>query len=477
MRNNSEVKADAKKLLEHFTTAPAGVRERFAQGKRLRQQTPRSSHATFKLSSRRFDPVELLEAQAKTRLANLVPVRYARMLASPFAFLRGAAAIMARDLSITPKTGLLVQACGDMHVGNFGVFATAERALAFGINDFDETSPGAWEWDLKRLATSALMAGRVLGANKLLCQEAARVVVQSYREHVQSYARMGHLQLWNTQISEQSLLNALPKNLRKRAKLILAKARRRTHLQVLEKLTDILDDRKRIVETKPLIVRETHTSAGRPVREALGLFLLHYMESLAPDRRLLLSRYRVVDVARKVVGIGSVGTRCWVIYMEGQDGKDPLFIQVKEAQPSVLELYFGKSPFRNHGQRVIAGQQLIQGSPDIFLGWGELDGTHYYVRQLRDMKGGVSLEPGHFRPQSLPAYASLCGWGLAFAHAKSADAALLAGYVGQSDALDDAITAFAEAYGDQTERDHRALQAAAKRGRIKVASPAAAGLG
>ena len=468
--------AAAHKLLAHFTAAKASVRERFAQGKRLRQHTPRSSHAALKLSSRRFDPVDVLEAQAKTRLANLVPVRYARMLASPFAFLRGSAAIMARDLSTTPRTGLHVQACGDMHLGNFGVFATAERTLAFGINDFDETSPGAWEWDLKRLATSALVAGRVLGANKQLCQEAARAVVQSYREHVQRYARMGHLQLWNTQINEQSLLKALPKNLRKRAKSLLAKARRRTHLQVLEKLTDILDDRQRIVETKPLIVRETHTSAGRPIREALGLFLLHYMASLAPDRCLLLSRYRVVDVARKVVGIGSVGTRCWVMYMEGQDGDDPLFIQVKEAQPSVLEPYFGKSSFGNHGQRVVAGQQLIQGSPDIFLGWGELDGTHYYVRQLRDMKGGVSLEPGKFRPQSLPAYAGLCGWALAFAHAKSGDAALLAGYVGQNDALDEAIAAFAASYGDQTERDHAALQAAAKRGRIKVASPAAAGL-
>lgn len=476
MRSNAKVRATAQKLIVHFTATKVSLRERLAQGKRLRHHIPRSSHATLDISSRRFDPVDILEAQAATRLAKLIPVRYAHMLGSPFAFLRGSAAIMARDLSSTPRTDLHVQACGDMHVSNFGVFATAERALAFGINDFDETSPGTWEWDLKRLATSALVAGRFLGADKLLCLEAVRAVVQSYREHLQTYARLGHLHLWNTQITEQALLKALPKNLYKRAQSILAKTRRRTHLQVLAKLTEILDDQKRIVESKPWVVRETRTSTGRPVREALSLFLLHYMDSLSPDRRLLLSRYRVVDVARKFVGIGSMGTRCWIIYLEGQDDNDPLFLQIKEAQPSVLGPYFGKSLFANQGQRVVAGQRLIQGSPDIFLGWGEQDGTQYYVRQLRDMKGGVHLEPEKFRPHNLPDYAGLCGWALALAHAKSGDAALLAGYVGQNDALDEAIAAFAASYGDQTERDHAALKSAAKRGRIKIASPAAAGL-
>ena len=247
-------------------------------------------------------------------------------------------------------------------------------------------------------------------------------------------------------------------------------------MQVLAKLTKILDDQKRIVEARPWVVRETRTSTGRPVREALSLFLLHYMDSLSPDRRLLLSRYQVVDVAKQFVGIRSMGTRCWIIYLEGQDDNDPLFLQIKEAQPSVLAPYFGKSLFANQGQRVVAEQRLIQGAPDIFLGWGKQDSTQYYVRQLHDMKGGVHLEPEKFRPHNLPDYAGLCGWALALAHAKSGDAALLARYVWENDALDEAIAAFAVSYGDQTERDHTALKSAANRGRIKIASPAAAGL-
>jgi uncharacterized protein (DUF2252 family) len=369
-----------------------------------------------------------------------------------------------------------VQACGDMHVANFGVYASAERVLRFGINDFDETSPGAWEWDLKRLATSAYVAGRHLGADKAMCEAGARAMVQSYRQRMQHYAGLGHLQLWNTQISDSEVMAVLPTALRERAKAIMAKAKARTHLQVLEKMTDLLDDRQRIIEARPLIVRAETTSTGRPVQEALGLFLQHYIASLAPDRQLLLSRYRVVDVAHKVVGVGSVGTRCWVIYLEGQGSDDPLFLQVKEAQPSVLAPHFGASPFANQGQRVVAGQRLIQGSPDIFLGWGELDGVQYYVRQLRDMKGGVSLEPGKFKLSGLPAYAGLCGWSLAFAHAKSGDAAQLAGYLGESDTLDEAIAGFAQAYAEQTLADHAALQAAAKGGRIPVASAAQAGV-
>lgn len=466
----------AAQLLVDFAAIKPSICERLAQGKLLRKQTPRTSHSAFTYSTQRPDPVDILEAQAKTRLPELVPIRYARMLASPFAFLRGAAAVMAQDLATSPVTGLQVQACGDMHVSNFGVFASAERKLVFGINDFDETLPGAWEWDLKRLATSALVAARSLGGDKVICEEAARAVVKSYREHLQDYAAMGHLHLWNVQIDEQGLLDALPADLRTRAQSIFEKAKQKTHLQVLEKMTDLLDDQQRIVEIKPLVVRETHTQAGRSIQEALGMLLVQYIDSLPFDRQLLLSRYRVVDVVRKIVGVGSVGTRCWIIYMQGQGLDDPLFLQVKEAQPSVLEPYFNKTAFANQGQRVVMGQRLIQGSPDIFLGWGEVDGVQFYVRQLRDMKGGATLDQGKSSLKALPAYGMLCGWALALAHAKSGGAALLAGYVGNSDVLDEAVAKFSTAYGDQSERDYGALEKAAKSGRIKVASRADAGL-
>jgi uncharacterized protein (DUF2252 family) len=476
MATRKTASAASEQLLSSFTKASPSYQQRMEQGKLLRKSCPRISHADLALPSRRADPVALLEAQAKSRLPDLIPIRYARMLASPFAFLRGTAAVMARDLAHTPVTGLQVQAGGDMHVANFGLFASAERKLIFGINDFDETLPAAWEWDLKRLATSALVAARHMGADQEVCEQATRSVVKAYREHLHEYAKMGHLQLWNANIDEAALLKALPADLQDGAKAVIAKARSRTNLQVLEKMTDLLDDSAHLVETKPLIVRETHTQSGRPIQEALGLFLSHYMASLAPERRLLLSRYRVLDVARKVVGVGSVGTRCWVIYLQGQDLDDPLFIQVKEAQESVLAPYFGASVYANQGHRVVAGQRLLQGSPDIFLGWGELDGVQYYVRQLRDMKGGVTLEPGKIPSKNIPAYAKLCGWALALAHAKSGDAALLSGYLGNSDTLDQAILSFANTYAEQNERDYQALQKAAASGRIKVASASEAGL-
>ncbi|HKA56236.1 MAG TPA: DUF2252 domain-containing protein, partial [Candidatus Binatia bacterium] len=426
-------------------------------------------HGAFALSTTRQDPVAILEAQARTRLPELVPIRYARMLTSPFAFLRGAAAVMAHDFATTATTGLMVQACGDMHVANFGVFASAERNLIFGINDFDETHPGPWEWDVKRLVASAAVAARFFGADRVLCEEAARACVQAYRKRMQQYARMGHLALWYTSIDEPAVLEALPPEVRKRAGQVMSKARQRTHLQVLDKLTDLVDAEQRIVEARPLIVHETHTRPGRTMTEALELFLQDYLASLPPDRRQLLARYQMLDVARKVVGVGSVGTRCWVIFMRGVDNNDPLFLQVKEAQESVLTPYVGPSAYANHGHRVVVGQRLIQGAPDIFLGWAEQDGTHYYVRQLRDMKGGLEFDPTRVRVANFPAYCILCGWALALAHAKSGDAALIAGYVGTSAALDESMARFALAYADQTERDHEALTRAARHGRIRVA--------
>jgi uncharacterized protein (DUF2252 family) len=456
--------------LDRFLAERPTVGDRLAAGKALRQKVLRRDYACFQPPDNREDPIAILEAQAQTRLPQLVPVRYARMLTSPFAFLRGAAAIMIRDLAPMPTTGSQVQACGDMHLANFGVFASAERNLIFGINDFDETYPAPWEWDLQRLAASAVVAGRFLGGDRALCEAAARSAVRSYRQYLRQYAQMGYLELWYARIADTDLLKVLPAEWQKRAKIILDKARQRTHLQVLDKMTDLIDDRQLIVEDRPLIVREQMTSTGRPIAEALELFLQDYLPSMNAERRFLLSRYRILDVARKVVGVGSVGTRCWVIYLQGRDVGDPLFLQVKEAQPSVLEPYAAPLAIDNQGQRVVTGQRLIQGAPDIFLGWGEQDGIHYYVRQLRDMKGGIEFDPTKFRLGGLPEYCGLCGWALALAHAKSGDAAMLAGYVGKSEELDEALAKFARAYADRTERDYDLLVAAARQGRIQVAS-------
>jgi uncharacterized protein (DUF2252 family) len=376
---------------------------------------------------------------------------------------------MSADLASTPVTGLQVQACGDMHVSNFGVFASAERNLVFGINDFDETLPGPWEWDLKRLAASVVAAGRFLGADTALCEEGVRAAVRSYRKRMRRYAEMGYLELWYTRIGEQNILDALSPDARAGAERILAKARERGHMQALDKMSELVKGRQLIVEQKPLIVRETRSEAGRPIAEALAHVLDLYVASLPEDRRTLLARYRIVDVARKVVGVGSVGTRCWVILMTGNGTDDPLFLQFKEAQASVLAPYTRGRRWACEGERVVVGQRLIQGAPDILLGWGTVKGKHFYIRQMRDMKGGVELEPGKAKVQNLPEYSKLCGWALALAHARSGDPAAIAGYLGKSEAMDDAVARFALAYDGQTTRDHQALVAAARAKRIPVA--------
>ncbi|HTN70589.1 MAG TPA: DUF2252 domain-containing protein [Methylomirabilota bacterium] len=458
------------RLTESFVAPRLSVEERIAVGKTLRAKVPRSRHAELTLASNR-DPIGIILEQAKSRIKELVPIRHARMLASPFAFLRGAAAVMAADLAPTPSTGLRVQACGDMHVSNFGVFASAERNVVFSINDFDETQPGPWEWDLKRLASSAYVAARFIGAGRSDREAAARATAASYRRWMRKYAWMGNLATWYATIDMDDVFRALSSDARARAKAILAKAQKRNHLQVLDKMTDLIDDQRRIIEQRPFVVRTTHTWKGRPVEEALGLFLEAYLDSLPHDRRQLLERYRIIDVAHKIVGVGSVGTRCWVILLRGAGEDDPLFLQVKEAQPSVLARYFPVKPaYSNHGHRVVVGQHLIQGSPDIFLGWGEVDGVHFYVRQLRDMKGGTEIEPGKSKPANLIEYCGLCGWALALAHAKSGDAAAISGYIGKSDALEDALATFAARYADVTERDHAAMAKQARAGRIKVAA-------
>lgn len=461
----------AAELLKHFQSKQRSVEERMEIGKKLRSKFPRIKHGEYKPSRKRKDPVSILEEQGKTRLQELIPIRYARMLTSPFAFLRGGAAIMAADLAAHGKiTGLNVQACGDMHVANFGIFASAERNLIFGINDFDETLPGPWEWDVKRLVASIVASGRFLGATKTLCDESVRAAVSSYRKRMRSYAAMGNLELWYSTIKEDDIRKSLTGTALEGLRKITNKARERTHLQVLDKLTDLVDDKFRLRDYAPFIVHETHVESGKTIEEGLELFLQSYLPSLADDRKFLLSQYRIVDVARKVVGVGSVGTRCWVVFMKGNHDQDPLFLQLKEAQPSVLEHFTEKSKYKNHGQRVVGGQRLLQASPDIFLGWGEQNGKHFYVRQLRDMKGGVEFDPEKVKVENLPQYTALCGWALAMAHAKSGDPALIAGYVGKNDDLDDAMVHFAFAYADQTEKDYKALVQAAKSGRIKVAA-------
>ncbi len=457
-------------LLARFKAPMPSVEERKAAGKALRAKVPHELHADYRPASKRDDPIVILEEQAKTRHPFLVPIRYARMIASPFAFLRGSAAVMAADLARTPVTGLTVQACGDMHVANFGVFASAERNLVFGINDFDETLPGAWEWDLKRLAASAVVAGRFLGGDKVLCEDAARAAVRSYRKRMREYAQMEYLDVWYSRIDKQGIVAALSPEARKVAERIMAKARQRGHMQVLANMAELVDDRHRIVENRPLIVRETHTTDGQPIWEAVAQTLERYVVSLPDERRTLFARYRIVDVARKVVGVGSVGTRCWVVLMNGNGPDDPLFLQYKEAQPSVLAPYSKTPRWECEGKRVVVGQRLIQGAPDIFLGWGvQPNGHHFYIRQLRDMKGGLNFEPNKARGKNLPEYCKLCGWALALAHAKSGDPALIAGYLGKSDGMDEAVARFAAAYAEQTDRDHDALVKAAKNKRVPVA--------
>lgn len=453
-----------------LTRERPGVEERMAAGKALRERVPRASHVQFE-RPKGVDPVGILLGQARTRVQELIPVRHARMLQSPFAFLRGSAAVMSADLAPTPVTGLQVQACGDMHVANFGVFASAERRLVFAINDFDETRPGPWEWDVKRLAASAYVAAQHLGASKSDCKEAALRIASGYRQRMRGYATMGVLGVWYDTIDSERLLEALPPWAREKAAAIMDKARRRNSIQVLEKMTDLIDDEHRIVEQHPFIVRADRTRYGRTSEEGVSHFMAQYIQSLAPDRQQLLLRYRIIDVAQKVVGVGSVGTRCWVVLLQGRDEDDPLFLQVKEAQPSVLSAYLPapQNAPAFEGQRVVQGQRLIQGSPDIFLGWGSQDGIDFYVRQLRDMKGGIELEPGKTKPSGLIEYCGLCGWALALAHAKSGDAAMISGYLGKSDVFDEAMLGFATAYAEQTQKDYDAFAGAARRGEVEVA--------
>jgi uncharacterized protein (DUF2252 family) len=435
--------------------------ERLATGKAHRGQLPRSSHAQWKAPSNRADPIDLLEKSNHSRLRHLVPIRYGRMLQSPFNYLRGSPIVMAADLASTPVTGFRVQLCGDAHLRNFGVFASPERHLLFDINDFDETLPGPWEWDLKRLATSFYIAGRSNGFKESDCEEAAQSCGSFYRRRMREYSEMSVLDLWYSRVDAEAALAVFRESGRKDLARQLSKARQSTTLQALTKIAAVgVDGQLRLVDHPPILthVNDDHLS------ELLRTLFRGYVSSLQEDRRQLLERYRFLDFALKVVGIGSVGTRCFVVLLDSSHQGDPLLLQVKEAQESVLEPYVGHSPYRNHGHRVVCGQHLMQAASDIFLGWASLGEHNCYFRILRDMKGTADVEK--MCPGDLCDYADLCGWVLARAHARSGDPCLIAGYLGKGDAFDEALAKFAKAYADQTEQDYEALSAAVKSGHV-----------
>jgi uncharacterized protein (DUF2252 family) len=445
-------------------TGTLTVAQRQAAGKALRDATPRSSHAAWAPASDRPDPIDLLEAQAQTRISELVPIRYGRMLASPFAFLRGAAVVMARDVASAPTTGLTVQLCGDCHLANFGVYASPERMLLFDINDFDETLPGPWEWDLKRLAASFLVAARTVGLRPPESRAVVLRLVETYRTQMQTFAQQTTLDVWYARLSVEDVLRLSAPQQHKRIEAGISKAQTHHNLQELSKLTALQDGVRRIVADPPVVT----PVESADLRQNLRAIVRGYRETLQNDRRHLLEAYRLVDLALKVVGVGAVGTHCYIALFTGRDDNDPLFLQLKQAEASVLEAYLPRSQYRQHGRRVVAGQRLMQASSDIFLGWTRsLTGRDYYVRQLRDMKYSVPLEKLS-QPQGWLSYAQVCGWTLARAHARSGDRVKLAAYIGNSPRLDEAIANFAEAYAEQTERDYAAFQAAVKSGRIKA---------
>ena len=452
--------------------------ERAARGKAARAETPRSSHGDWEPAADRSDPVELLEEQSASRVPELVPIRYGRMLVSAFTFFRGAAYPMAADLAGAPRTGLDVQLCGDAHLSNFGAFAGPDRRLVFSINDFDETLPGPFEWDVKRLVASFAVAGRDRGFTAKERQSINRAVTRSYREAMRGFAEMSNLDLWYARIDVDEIAAVVAregtKTQRKRFERNEAKARSKTSLRAFSKLTTMVDGEPRIASDPPLIVPIEELASdvdNVDLEEFVHGAINSYRQTLSTDRRSLLERFRYVHAARKVVGVGSVGAQAWIVLMLGRDQSDPLFLQLKEARASVLESFVGKSEFAEHGQRVVEGQRLMQAASDIMLGWIRikgLDGTSrdFYIRQLWDGKGSAIVE--EMNPRALTVYAEVCGKALAKAHARSGDAIAIASYLGSGDSFDRALARFAETYADQNESDYDALREAGSSGRVAV---------
>ncbi len=452
--------------------------DRVARGKDARTAAPLESQAEFTPAGNR-DPVGLLVEQEKTRVPELVPVRHGRMLVSAFTFYRGAALPMAADLATTPTSGLRVQLCGDAHLSNFGAFASPERNLVFDVNDFDETLPGPFEWDVKRLAASLTVAGRDNGFPAKACRKITLAAGEGYRTAMRGFADQTFMEVWYTHVDIQSALAKFQSQVKakryKEAQKQLAKAHTSDTMKAVGKLTTVVDGQRRIISDPPLIVpvEEVFPDAqAEAIYQLLNTVLGKYRRTLQSDRRHLLEQFTMVQAARKVVGVGSVGTRAYVLLMDALDGVEPLFLQAKEAQPSVLAEYAGRSQHNNQGERAVAGQHLMQAESDIFLGWtrvpNPLDGIDrdFYVRQLKDWKFSVPIE--QMLPKGLELYARLCGATLARAHARSGDRIALAAYLGGSDKFDQAIADFAETYADQNERDYAALKAAVKEGKVEA---------
>lgn len=441
-------------------TTPA---ERARRGRDARKRVSRSAHAAWVPSVDRPDPVAVLERQGRDRLPELLPIRYGRMAASPVAFLRGSAAVMAADLASQPHTGLTVQLCGDAHLLNFGLYASPERALLFDLKDFDETFPGPFEWDVKRLAASVAVAARENGHSESRAHRAALESVAAYRTAMRRLSRLDELAVWYERIDAERLQPLLrSERHRRRAGASLTRVRRRTSLQALGTLTEVVDGHRRIIHDPPLI-----QPAGASDGAALRKIFSDYRSTLAGERRLLLDRYRFVDAARKVVGVGSVGTRCFLVLLAGRDTDDPLFLQIKEARASVLEEHLPNSPYVHPGHRVVAGQRLLQADGDVFLGWMTgPQGRAFYWRQLRDVKGADGV--AGMSPAGLQAYARLCAAALARAHARSGDRIAIAGYLGGADTFERAVADFALAYADRTAADHAALGAAVAAGVVSA---------
>ena len=459
------------RVVAHLTPS-----ERVAKGRAARVAVPHRSHGDWEASADRPDPIALLEEQAQTRVPELVPIRYGRMLVSPFAFYRGGAYIMAADLAAAPNSGLRVQLCGDAHLSNFGGFAAPDRRLVFSVNDFDETLPGPFDWDVKRLAASFAVAGRELGFDEKRRRKTVAAALRSYRTSMAEFAGMRTMDIWYARLELQGILERWGREAGQkrveRTRRNVEKARTKDSLRALAKLTHLVNGQPRIISDPPLIV---------PIEEllpqlehdqlvtAIRTILRSYRRTLPRDRRKLLEHFDYHHAARKVVGVGSVGTRAWIVLLEGRDHNDPLFLQFKEAQASVLEPFLGKSEFANHGQRVVEGQRMLQSASDVMLGWDRLSGVDgkerdFYIRQLWDAKGSANLAA--MDPKSFRIYAEICGWTLAYGHARSGDSIAIAAYLGSDDAFDRELASFAELYADQNERDYAALREAVATGRV-----------